>query len=454
MKLFLKILAGFLVFFIILIIGLNIYFTDNRLKNMILPQVNETLGREVQVEKMSLTFFRTFPQLGVSIEKFLLPGDDGIPVASLDELVIAVKLFPLLRGNVAISELRLIRPEVNYIIYEDETTNIDFLLALADEKDEEVADDKPMAITIPEFTLRNAFFVYDDRAGNTKIDLRELNADISLAFAELIESTIDAELGGLSYSSEGSDIINNLALSLKQTSFIDLERENVTISQGTLSIRGLALNLTGELNNWSAEEPEVDLQFTSSSENFGEFLRLAPPGYEEYLAGLETRGSLILDGSIAGKIEEGILPRFDIILEVNDGYLKNPDLPEAIREITLKATASNDIVQIEQFQATAGNNSLRGSGKMERPFDDDAPFSFEANGDMDLSTVSSFYPIGDFGIEQLSGLLALQANANGRIDQPENAFFTGHFELTNGLLKYEDVPRSIENINAVVRGSH
>ena len=73
MKLFLKILAGFLIFFIVLLVGLNLYFTNDRLKSMILPEVRSAVGTEVQVEQMSLTFFRTFPQFGVELQNFVLP---------------------------------------------------------------------------------------------------------------------------------------------------------------------------------------------------------------------------------------------------------------------------------------------------------------------------------------------------------------------------------------------
>ena len=100
------------------------------------------------------------------------------------------------------------------------------------------------------------------------------------------------------------------------------------------SIRGLGLNLAGSVSDWSSEAPVVDLQFNSSSENFGELLRLAPPEYDEQLAGLETRGALQLDGSVSGSITEESIPNFDLVLNVSDGYLKNPDLPDAIEELT------------------------------------------------------------------------------------------------------------------------
>lgn len=451
MKLFLKILAGFLIFFVVLLIGLNLYFTNDRLKSMILPEVRSAVGTEVQVDQMSLTFFRTFPQFGVELQNFVLPDPDGDTVASLDELLVGVKLIPLFSSEISISHLRLNRPVLNYRVYEDSTSNIDFLLETPEEPQQ--PESEGYAIAIPEFNIQSATINYRDEPGNTTVTMADLNADISLQFADLIESTVDATLGSLSATIDGSSYVDNLSLSLNQTSTVDLENEILTLTEGILSIRGLGLNLAGSVSDWSSDAPEVDLQFNSSSENFGELLRLAPPEYDEQLAGLETRGSLQLEGSVTGSVTEDELPSFDLVMNVSDGYLQNPDLPDAIEDINLSLELNNEIATLNEFNARAAQNSISASGTVERPLEEDAVFSIAFDGDVDLATVSRFYPIEEFGVQDLSGVLAADMTANGRIDVPEEATFSGNFNLSDGALQYADVPRPIEQINARVRAS-
>ena len=451
MKLILKITAGILAFFIVVIIALNIYFTDERLKSMILPPVQEAIGTEVEVERLSLTFFRTFPRFGVEMDHFVLPDPQGDPVLVLDNLLIGVELMPLLRNELSISQLTLNRPVLTYRVYEDETTNIDFLLALADEEAE--PDDQEFSIAIPRFTIQSATVHYRDDTANTTVDLENLDADISLRFADLIETTVIADLGSLSATVDGTQYLDRLSLSLNQTSTVDLENELLTLTEGILSIRGLGLNISGSVSDWGSDALNLDLQFASSSENFGELLRLAPPEFDDLLAGLETRGTLQLEGSITGELVEGEIPAFDMILRVDDGFVQNPDLPEPIRDIRLDIAVNNELATIRDFFARAGDNTVTASGSVERPLDDDAVFSIELDGDVDLATISNFYPIDEFGIQRLSGVLAAKASANGRIDQPEEASFSGNFTLRDGLLQYEDVPRAIEDINAVIDAS-
>ena len=80
-------------------------------------------------------------------------------------------------------------------------------------------------------------------------------------------------------------------------------------------------------------------------------------------------------------------------------------------------------------------------------------FSIAFDGDVNLATVSQFYPIEELGVQDLSGLLAADMTANGRIDLPEDATFSGSFILTDGALQYVDVPRPIEQINARIQAS-
>lgn len=305
MKTFLKIVAAVFALFIVIAIGLNLYFTDERLKNTVMPYVNDAVGRTVEVQEMSLTIFSTFPQPGLSIQKMSIPGEtESDTLFSLDELVASVELFSLMGDQINISEIYLRNPTFTYSVNADGSTNIDFLMEGEKTQQDTTAG---YAINIPYFELTGGNFSYRDATSNTNVQLNDLNADISLSYAELIKSTIDMELGGLSASVGNTAYLNNLPLSLIQESTIDLKNETVTFDKGTFSIRGLALNLTGSISDWS-NTLTGDLTFNSSSDNFGELLRLVPAEYEEYTTGLETRGALAIDGTLKGALMGDKLP--------------------------------------------------------------------------------------------------------------------------------------------------
>lgn len=444
MKTFLKIAAAVLILLIITIVALNLYFTDERLKSTVMPYVNDAVGRTVDVESMSLTFFSTFPQPGLSIENMSIPGEtEGDTLLSLDELVVSVELFSLMGDQIDISEISLQNPRFTYVVDADGSTNIDFLLETEETEQDTSAG---YAVNIPYFNISGGDFGYRDATSNTKIQLNDLNADISLSYADLIKSTIDLQLGGLSASVNDTTYLSELPLSLNQQSTIDLENETVTLEQGTFSIRGLALNLTGSISDWS-NTLTGNLNFNSSSDNFGELLRLIPEEYEEYTEGLETRGALAINGTIKGLLAAEELPAFNISIEVTDGYVKNPDLPQPIQNIRLSANASNQMLSVETLTAEAGENNLSAQGQLANPLEENGDFSVDLDADVNLGTVSEFYDISQFDIENMEGQLVVDGLAKGNRSNPDQATFDAVVKLTNGTLKYAEVPKPIENIS-------
>lgn len=449
MKILLKTAAVVSVLILVLILGLTLYFTDERLQNMLMPYINETVGRPVEVESMSTTFFSTFPRPGVEATNLLVPGDtEADTLLSLDRLIAGVELFPLFRDEINITQLVLDNPQFTYIIYADSTTNLDFLTA----DEEDTTSSAEYNISIPYFEVSNGYFGYLDFTSGTDAYMDDVDGDLSLSYADSIQSSIDVQVGGLSATADSVNYVNGLPLRLTEESVIHTDSETIRLQEGTFAIRGLEMDLTGTLGNWS-EAFTVDLQFNSSSDNFGDLLQLVPESYAENIEGFETSGILNLGGTVAGAVTADSIPRFDLLIEVQDGYLKDPDLPQPVEDIQIAANATNELVTIQTLNAVAGANTLSGSGTLNEPLEDNGTFDMDFVADVDLSTVHQFYDITEMDIEQLGGQLDMDANAEGQLDEPENTTFDGKAILADGLLKYQDVPEAIRNINIDASGT-
>jgi hypothetical protein len=445
MKTALKVIGIIFAILLIAIIGLNLYLTDERLKNLIVPQINETLGRDVEVERMSFTLFRTFPNAGVRISNFRIPDEDtSATFASFQELIVSVSIIPLISGDVQVRRLDIDQVDFTYIVYEDGSTNIDFLMEEFEEEPD--PEDEAMEIDLSGVRITDSRIAYEDRSTSTYMLLDGLNMTTSLSISDVIESDIDAEVRGLTVSMEGQNYVNSLPVRLVQKSVIDMEAETVELNEGSISIRGLDLDLTGIIRDWSEETPYVDLAFNSASDNFGTILELIPDEYREYVEGYETRGSLDLRGSVTGNVGGEEIPAFQAILAVTDGYLKHPDVQEAISEIQISMEASNERVQIERFSAEAGVNTVAASGFINNPLEEDADFNMDADLNLDLATVKDFYPLSQHGLE-LRGRMVMNSRAQGVISDTENVQFNADVDVSDGYLKYEEVDDPVENVN-------
>lgn len=460
MKKLLWISGIILLILIILIGGLSLYLTDERLQSMIVPEVRELTGRDVQIEHISYTLFRTFPRFGVVIEGVEVPDPAGENLASMDGLLLSLNLIPLLSSEVSIHRLEIDGPDFTYIVYEDGTTNLDDFLPeeVPEEPDDEAGEpvdpEALMDLDLSEVVITNAAFGMIDHETETVVQLADLDIRSSLRFAEVLESTMDITLGSLDVILEGQRLVTGLGFQLTQTSVLDLPGENLDLSDGRLNLQGLGLTLEGNISDWSEGEPLVDLQIASESDDFGALLDLVPPDFEEYIADLDTGGELDLSVTLQGRISEEEVPAFEAKAAIVDGFIQHSDVPERISGITLSARADNELVVIEEFEATAGETRLSASGNIRDPLDDSAVFSFNSTMNADLSTAGRYVPLEEFDIRELAGLIEINAEAGGAVWNPEEAEFDVRAGLSGGRIVHAEVDRPVEDIVVEMRATH
>lgn len=441
MKWIIRIAATLVLLVVLITAALSLYLTDERLTSLIMPPLKETLGEGVSVDNLGYTFFTTFPNFGLVIEGLTLDSPEGEPVAKLKQLRVTVPILPLLSGNVEVKRLHLDTPDLNYIVLEDGRTNLDFLTA---DSDSTAADTSASSIRLDEITVVNGRVTYDDRQSKTRFLAEGMELTAAIRLGDVIESVLEASFAGVSLAMDGSSYLSALPISFTQTSVLDTEAETLTLSEGSVSIRGLELNTTGAVSAWSSDSMAYRFEFASASDNFGALLDLVPDAYKDQVKGIETRGGLTLKGMVDGTLAMDI-PNFDLVLAVTDGYLKHPSAVKPITDVQIDIAATNALVTITKFLAKAEQNTIDLKGEIQRPFDTDGLFALDALVKADLATLETYYPVSEFGVT-LKGLLDVVAKGNGRLDAPEAANFTASLTWKNGWLKYTEVDKPIEDI--------
>ncbi len=439
---------------LILIGGLSLYLTDERLRSWVLPEIREATGRDVQIERLSYTLFSTFPRFGLVIEDLAIPDPREEKLASVERILLTANLVPLIRGEISIHRLQIDRPEFDYIVYSDGTTNLDDFLP---EEPDEPIDEEPFELPdldLSEIIITNANFGIVDRQTRNVFRLDDLNLRSSLRFSSVIESTMELTLGSLDVTIDGQQMVSGLGFSLYQTSTLDLAEEILNLRDGQLNFLGLGLTLDGSVSDWSGGEPMVDLRIASESDDFGALLDLVPPDYEELLGDLDTGGGLDFLVTLQGRISEDEVPAFNARAAITEGFIQHSDVPERISDIRLSAEADNDLITIRTFEARAGRARLSASGEIRDPFDEGARFSFSGSMNADLATANRYVPLAEFDISELAGLVEIAAEAGGEVRDPENATFDVTVMLSEGRIAHDEVARPVEDIMLELRATH
>lgn len=443
MKILLRTLFGILIVLVLAIAGLFLYLNDARLRALILPEVEQALGREVQIDRIGFALFRTFPNAGVVIEGFSIP-DPEYDLLSFDELVVSVRLWPLLDQEIIVNTLEVNGAGVTYVILPDGSTSFDFLLA--SDSTEVAPATSPSTIDLQRIVVQDAEINYIDLQSDLTAQLKDFDSEMSISLGETILSEMTLMIGGLSVSSAGTQWLQALPVSLHQSFELDTTNERFDMNQGSLKIRGLDLQVSGVLSNWSEDAMNLNFGFESSSDNFASLLELIPEEYQSKLEGIETRGALTFNGTIDGQIGENLTPDFQVVLKVEDGYLKHPDAGKPVENVQIDVSANNQLVTINRFTANADVNLVDVKGTLDSPLDPDlSTFDLMANLRIDLSTAPEFYPI-DADTMRLNGILTFDGVARGKVNDAENATVSGELKLNEGLFYHHSLPHSIEQI--------
>lgn len=140
---------------------------------------SETLGREVKVGKVGISFF---PRIEARAEGATIANPEGFgdaPFASMKQLRAAVKLIPLIFRKVEIDEFVLVDPNIGLIKREDGTNNWTFKIAGSEAKPEQKPGEA-MTASLGDVRIINGSVSYDDRAAKMLQTLSklELKADM------------------------------------------------------------------------------------------------------------------------------------------------------------------------------------------------------------------------------------------------------------------------------------
>jgi len=113
-KIWLLVLAIPLVFVAVGIVVLKVMFTSEKLMSIVVPIVEETTGRPVTINTISLS---VFPSIAVKMEGAGIANrqEDGFssnPFLALDVLRVNVRILPLFKSRIEGTSLELDRPHL------------------------------------------------------------------------------------------------------------------------------------------------------------------------------------------------------------------------------------------------------------------------------------------------------------------------------------------------------
>ncbi len=289
---------------------LKVLFPPDRLRALVVPRIEERVGRDVQLSSVKL---QVFPRIAVRLADFSIanpPGFSSEPAVRLDALELQLRFRPLLRRQLEFKEVRLVKPDIRYEVLADGTSNFKGM-GSADKADEGQPAGKesagPSGLVVSQLSLLNGSVFYQDartdRVARLTVDA-QVSADRVPERPQAMQSQGEINLRSIRalIPSMGADSLTLPDVQIDYSLLMDSPGDSLAVPKLAVMLGELPLDGSGAVRGLSGDRA-IDFGLASGEIDVAKFLAALPPGLRR--EGLDASGRASLSITAKGRLAAG-----------------------------------------------------------------------------------------------------------------------------------------------------
>ncbi|MBK6266172.1 AsmA-like C-terminal region-containing protein [Marivirga sp. S37H4] len=451
MRKLLIIVGSILAFLILAIILIPILFKDRILRE-VQTEVNKSVNANVNFDPddFSLSLLKDFPNLTVGLKNLSVTGKEmfeGDTLFATKDFSLEVDIVAIIKSEpLRIKGIILDQPTINILVLEDGSANYDIVVP-SDETDTTTTEESDMQIGIDHWEIKNGNISYYDQSADMAMSIIGLNhtgkGDFSQTVFDMVTKTTADDF---SFAYDEDVYVAHKTLEINMILGMDLDAMKFKFNETSVRMNEFKLNFDGFFA-MPEEDIDMDVKFFVEDTQFKSVLSLVPGMYADGFESLETKGEFDFKGFAKGTYGEDKLPAFSINLSVNDAYVKSPDVPLPVQNISLDLLAKSEtgdlkdgLLEIKNFGLTIDKDRFTANAVVNNF---DAPsWDLNAQGALNLDVISRIEPTTDYSI---GGIVKADITSKGNYADVEqenyqNLNTSGTLELNNFFYSTTDLP--------------
>ncbi len=448
-SLIMKILLGLVILILILLFTIPIIFKD-QIRSKVEQTINESVNATVKFDNYKLTFFKNFPNLSFSLNDVSVVGREKFSndtLAGLQSFDLVFNLASIFRkSGYEVKSIIVNKAVINAIVLQDGSVNWDIMkeepasaaagpspataetpasgTAETPAPGKEESSSPGMKILLKKVAVINSVINYRDDSSSMQACLNDVNfnltGDMTMSQTNL---KIQLNVGALDFIMEGVKYLNKSVVDAGINMQADLDKMKFTFGDNYCNLNDLQLKFSGTIA-MVGDNIDTDISFETPETSFKTLLSLIPSFYMQDYKDLKAEGEFSLNGTAKGVYSDAdsTLPDISVNLNVNNGMVSYPDLPEKISNINVISSLFFDgketdrsIVDVEKFHMELAGNPFDMTFHLETPVSD-PEFSGSAKGKIDLSALSQAIPMDSI---KMSGIIEMSMEMAGRLSMIE-----------------------------------
>ena len=427
---------------------------EDQIKDQIKKIANERLSAELNYSDVSVSFFRHFPSLTLTLDNLSLNGSApyknekfitakevsfGINVASLI-FSKSVKIDQIYLSDSFINVKVNPSGEANYNIYKSQA-------AATEDK-----DSTETALKLERIEILNSKIIYDDQSTKIHFDAFGFNylgkGDLNKAVFDLYSK---AKIEKLNIVYENEPYLMNKKVNADLITKVNINSLSFFFQQNNLKINQLLIDFKGKFD-FLKDGYNMDFVIKSDNSDLHDVFTAFPPKYITWLSKTEIRGNTNLLLTLKGDYiaSKNIAPDLNLDLKIDSGFVNYNKSPFPVSNLNLDLKTKVPSLNPDLLTVDAKNLSLNmNKDYLKSKFYVEGINTPEINADfkskIDLEKLTKALGIPKI---ELKGTLTSDVKANGKFDLKNKLLpvTNGTIDLENGYLKTPYYPNPITNI--------
>lgn len=430
-------------------VAINFIFTSEKLTPMVLKVANSSMNARLNMERVELTFFSTFPRLGLQLTEGSLVSkavrdtlwEKTDSLVTFKKCVVVIHPIDYLWSK-KINLRYLGLEDASVYAYREKGGVANWDIAQTDtvaEVDtlEENAVAPVSEIEINRVALKRTDVIFDDRDTRVYASLKNANLELKASLKKdhlMMETEFSNE--NLLFWQDGHLLVNKIAAELKTT--LDLNRVSgmLSLRDTRLAVNGVALDVNGTVKQDSLKQAAmVDLTYGLHAPSLKTVLYMIPESVVKK-ADVSAKGEVLINGSLKGMYGEGQMPVATLNVKIKDAAAKYAGLPYGIDHFDadffsyvdlMRETPSYADLKIFHFQG-AHTDVL--AEAVVRDLLGDPEIQFKTKSALDLTALAQTFPLQE-GVE-IKGKVDADLNLHCRLSSLKKQDF-GRIRLAGKL---------------------
>ncbi len=367
-RVFLRILGTILAIVVavlaIFIIAVNIYCSDEKIRELISEYSDNNLSVKIDAGEYGVYPLRRFPSMTLAVRDLVVTTNrvaDSlyIPVAQdtllrVKQADIAMSALPLLAGKFVFAGIFIDSIGANFTVFPDSTSNWDLVMenstidTINVAVNETSGDASIAGIGIKKFVVTHADVVYDDRVSGQYASMQggvlELRGGMSRERGLFLNVDFDSK--SLNYISSGERLVNDLSAGLKGRLFIKNDSSAIVLSDTKLRLNNFDITCDGSIfadTTVADGGALLDLNYSLDLPELSELWKVVPDRYTQLAKGVQVSGTARCRGTVYGKLNNNEFPHIDGSFMTNDVSFHHKDMIGGIDTLDIRMLLDLDL---------------------------------------------------------------------------------------------------------------